>query len=253
MRRFSHRVLVSRQEQDQPRPRTVGASGAPSPNLLPEQCRKKLSMSLFRVVLILLAAIALTGVSRSIEVWAPAIEVSMRATWQNACGRTFVKQHAIVTNHTVKDLCFTKLVCGSDKLLKIEDDQGVSVAYGLSCGRSASGDRIEDPSSLFVVLRHGDSHTFYRGGAASIVTDLDSPEQPLKKDRRYRGHTEIGYARCSDVKRICPDDLCRWSNLERVTTWERVANVAVTYVGTWCPKGFDPWDDLADPPVPKLK
>ena len=212
-------------------------------------------MPLLRLGLILLTTIALTGVSRSIEVWAPAIEVSMRATWQNVCGRTFVKQHAVVTNHTVKDLCFTKRVCGSDKLLKIEDDLGTPVAYGLSCGRSARdvGDRIEDPSSLFVALRQGDSHTFYRGGAASIVTDLDSPEQPLSKDRRYRGHTEIGYARCSDVKRICPGDLCRWSNLERVTTWERVTNVAVTYVGTWCAKGFDPWDDLADPPVPKLK
>ena len=233
----------------------MGAAGAPSPNLLPEQCRKQLSMSLFRIGLILLATIALTGVSRSIEVWAPAIEVSMRATWQNACGRTFVKQRAVVTNHTVKDLCFTKRVCGSDKLLKIEDDQGTPVAYGLSCGRSASdmGDRIEDPSSLFVTLRQGDSHTFYRGGAASIVKDLDSPEQPLSKDRRYRGHTEIGYARCSDVKRICPGDLCRWSNLERVTTWERVTNVAVTYVGTWCPKGFDPRDDLADPPDMKVK
>lgn len=88
-------------------------------------------MPLFRLGLILLTTIALTGVSLSIEVWAPAIEVSMRATWQNVCGRTFVKQHAVVTNHTVKDPCFTKRVCGSDKLLKIETIRELLSRMGL--------------------------------------------------------------------------------------------------------------------------
>ena len=208
-------------------------------------------MSSFRVGLIVLAIIALTGVARSFEAWAPAIVVRMQATWQEACGRTFIRQRATVTNYTVSDLCFTKRVCGTDKLLSIKDDQGTPVAFGFSCGRSADGDRIEDPSSVFVEVGSHDDITFGFGGAAGIIIDLDAPDENLSRERRYRGQTEIGYARCADLKRNCPGELCRWSNVARIMTWERVADVDVSYAGKWCPKGFNPWGDNADPPLPK--
>jgi hypothetical protein len=194
-------------------------------------------MSLFRVVLILLAAIALTGVSRSFETWAPAIVVKMDATWQEVCGRTVIRQHAVVTNYTVKELCFTKRVCGSDKLLAVEDDKGSGVAFGMSCGRSASdvGDRIEDPWSVFVVVRSHHDRTFDYEGEASIVPDIDGPEQFLSKERQYRGRAQFGYVRCEDLRALCPGEKCRWSELEKRMEREVLSRVVVRHVADTCP------------------
>jgi hypothetical protein len=195
-------------------------------------------MSLFRIGLILLAVFALTGVSRSIEAWAPAIVVKMDATWQKVCDRTFIRQRAVVTNYTVKELCFTKSVCGSDKLLAVEDDKGSGVAFGLSCGRSASdvGDRIEDPWSEFVVVRSHHDKSFDYAGDATIVQDLDGPEQNLTKERQYRGRAQFGYVRCEDLRALCPGEKCRWSELEKRMEREVLPRVVVRHVADTCPK-----------------
>ena len=195
-------------------------------------------MSLFRVVLILLAAIALTGVSRSFETWAPAIVVKMDATWHQVCGRTFIRQDAVVTNYTVKELCFTKRVCGSDKLLAIEDDKGSQVAFGSSCGRSPGdvGDRIEDPWSVFAVVHSHHDRSFEYGGAASVVPDIDGPEQFLSKERQYRGRAQFGYVRCEDLRALCPGEKCRWSELEKRMEREVLSRVVVRHVADTCPK-----------------
>jgi hypothetical protein len=176
------------------------------------------------------------------------LEITVTATWQQACGRTFIKQRIKISNRSSTAWCVTRRVCGNDKLLRIEDDLQHRIAFGMSCGRPNSGYKIQSYIQEFVPIEPNGAMSLYYGGAAEFISLEDRPGTTLSKSRTYFGRAEFEILPCAEVQQVCRGTGCTWEWLKRVRQIHTLSYVPVLFAGESCPKGFNAWALDADPP-----
>jgi len=175
----------------------------------------------------------------------PGVKVNAGASWQLACGRSFIKQRVTVVNGTAVDWCIRRSSCNGGILFHVVDERGTKVAFGI-CARSVGPQSFPD---VFNQVKAGDTVEYYYGGKAVIIESLDAPDKNLDRTRTYTASASLSLVPCDRARALCTEG-CQ-AALEREMQELKLHRIAVPFVGESCPPGFDPNLGPAPPDISK--